>query len=185
MRTAAEFDALLVDGVASRKIGSSTVHDLSSRSHAVIELEVVSSETARLEDAIAASQESYNQMANARDDGLRERYKEQFAAGGQAAVEQSGLLKEMEEALGAMHVEGTAAIEGAREALDAHLKGGLAVVRGKLAFIDMAGNDCARGAGRGPSLCWLPRPWLPRPAPRCRELPSRWRQRCAAVRARG
>lgn len=141
VRTLGDFDELLKSGVASRQVGSSTVHDLSSRSHAVIELEIVTALTVDLEEALRLAQDDHAKMALAKDDGLRKRYDAAFAEGGHAAVEQSGLLKEMEDELGKAHAEGTAAIDLAREALETHLANAVAVMRGRIAFIDMAGND--------------------------------------------
>lgn len=144
VRSMDEFMALLKEGVASRKVGSSTVHDESSRSHAVIELEVTTDGVLALEAALDNAQNGYANFANSRDDGLRERYNVLLAEGGQAAVDESGLLAEMEQQLGAEHQAGTQAITDAREALEAALKAEVPAVRGRIAFIDMAGNDCAR-----------------------------------------
>lgn len=142
VRSKDDFDALLARGAASRRVGSSTVHDESSRSHAVIEFDVVNDQIVALESAVRCAETAVMQRSNERDDELRERAKEAMAREGPAALGPSTELGRALRQLGQYHNELSHEVDAARQRLvDAIDACGSAIVRGRLAFVDMAGND--------------------------------------------
>ncbi|KAI9030609.1 P-loop containing nucleoside triphosphate hydrolase protein [Hyaloraphidium curvatum] len=69
VRTGADAARVLAAGCAHRSAGASSVHDRSSRSHAVLELEVVSEELVRARDAVAEAEAVEVQAGKAAADG--------------------------------------------------------------------------------------------------------------------
>mmetsp|Transcript_2357 Transcript_2357/g.6674 ORF Transcript_2357/g.6674 Transcript_2357/m.6674 type:complete len:487 (-) Transcript_2357:1317-2777(-) len=141
--SAADFEAAIAEGVASRRVGSSTVHDASSRSHAVIEMEVATAEVIALEEELGALEARSVDLANTRDADLKRRYAEASAGmrpeEAYVALRDTQLGRELE-ALGEFQTELSDQVDAVRRRLEAAVARDSAL-RGRLAFVDMAGND--------------------------------------------
>ncbi|CAM9798247.1 unnamed protein product [Choristocarpus tenellus] len=145
VRDLTAFDEVLAAGIATRRVGKSTVHDASSRSHAVIEFDVVTNEIITLEQEIESAEARVREEANKRDDDLRERARVAYSIHGHAAFAGTELGREMEQ-LGAYHTSLSTVVDKLRTKLRDTTQAAAALVRGRLAFIDMAGNDWEKAA---------------------------------------
>eukprot|EP01104_Vermistella_antarctica_P004874 TRINITY_DN1529_c0_g1_i2.p1 TRINITY_DN1529_c0_g1~~TRINITY_DN1529_c0_g1_i2.p1 ORF type:complete len:413 (+),score=72.83 TRINITY_DN1529_c0_g1_i2:133-1239(+) len=76
----ADFLATIRKGIASRKVGSSTVHDESSRSHAILELDVVTDDILSAERNLLEAEANKVTEANELDNAVKARIKEVSAA---------------------------------------------------------------------------------------------------------
>jgi hypothetical protein len=143
VKSRAQFDKVLAQGIASRRVGSSTVHDASSRSHAVLEIEVTCDALVKLEAELLQAERAQATAANERDEDLRTRFAAATAgmspADGYASIEGTALGAEMK-AMGEFHQGMVDQMDAARDAfLDAleHTPN----CAGRLTFVDLAGND--------------------------------------------
>eukprot|EP00211_Chloroparvula_japonica_P006579 CAMPEP_0119143300 /NCGR_PEP_ID=MMETSP1310-20130426/34107_1 /TAXON_ID=464262 /ORGANISM="Genus nov. species nov., Strain RCC2339" /LENGTH=421 /DNA_ID=CAMNT_0007134919 /DNA_START=109 /DNA_END=1375 /DNA_ORIENTATION=+ len=138
--TAEELEAAVSAGIASRKTGTSTIHDQSSRSHAILEFEIVTEEVVKLEEAVWEAEQRMTTVSNERDDAIR---KEAAMAGEKALAE--GDLQERLSNLGEAYFDLSNAVDAARKELEEFLLSSPPLLRTRTAFCDLAGADWEKG----------------------------------------
>ncbi|CAB9526254.1 Kinesin-like protein [Seminavis robusta] len=142
LETAQEFQVLWEQAQKSRRVGSSTVHDASSRTHAVVDFEIVNDRIVELEEAVEEKHAAYIAISNQKDDALKERIEEAYKRDGPNAMVDGRPLAELLQEHGKPHEESLLALDEARRMLGEYKEtAGIAAFLGSFSMIDMAGND--------------------------------------------
>ena len=136
-----EFQVLWEQAQRSRRVGSSTTHDASSRTHAVVDLEIVDDRVIELEGMVEVKHAEYIQISNNKDAVLLSEIKEAYQRDGPTATINGRPLDEVVREHGLPHEESLLALSEARKNLDDYKQNAeTAALRGSFSIIDMAGN---------------------------------------------
>jgi Kinesin motor domain len=143
LQTPQEFKVLWEQAQKTRRVGSSTIHDASSRTHAVVDLEIVDCRIVELEELLEARHAEYVAISNAKDDVLKGQIEEAYKTDGINAMVNGRPMREIVRELGQPHEESLQSLEEARRMLEQYKtsSNSPAALRGSLSLIDMAGND--------------------------------------------
>ncbi|ORY03541.1 P-loop containing nucleoside triphosphate hydrolase protein [Basidiobolus meristosporus CBS 931.73] len=136
-----QFLSLWTSAMKARRVGSSTVHDASSRSHGIVDMQVISDELVEAENRILFSEKELIRLSNEKDDILKARIKEAYEKEGPEALAPGTALAEEMTQLGVPYEEASRALDEERQAYLTLLSEAPAVQQGGFSFIDMAGND--------------------------------------------
>lgn len=142
LQTVEEFQAIWNTAASSRRVGSSTIHDASSRTHAVVDLEIIDEEVLRLETQVEEKHANYIEVSNNKDDVLRVKIEEAYKRGDSADTLIDGVsLMEMMMQLGLPSKEASEELRKSRQALLDYKASQIPCFSGSFSMIDMAGND--------------------------------------------
>jgi Kinesin motor domain len=142
LQTAEEFQSIWNKAQASRRVGSSTIHDASSRTHAVVDLEIMDDEVLRLEADMEEKHARYIQISNKKDDILKSKIAEAYKGGAGPDTVIDGMpLSEMIVQCGQPSEEALEDLRQARQALVDYKTSQILCFSGSFSMIDMAGND--------------------------------------------
>ncbi|KAJ3083500.1 hypothetical protein HK102_001037 [Quaeritorhiza haematococci] len=143
--TMEEFLGLWQQAKAARSVGSSTVHDASSRSHGVVDIHVVSDALVEAERRIEEADDELIRLSNEKDDVLRKRIEDAYATMSKDAFMLDPSLLEASRQYGMPYESASAELERRRQEQEDLLTNGDPIHRGSLSFIDMAGCDWEKG----------------------------------------
>lgn len=140
--TTDEFQSLQSTLQTSRRVGRSTVHVASSRTHAIVDFEIVDANVIRLEQTIEEKHAAYIAISNAKDDALMVQIEEAYKRDGAGAVVNGVPLGDLVRQHGLPSEEALQALRDARTALTEYIQqSSHKALLGSFSFIDMAGND--------------------------------------------
>lgn len=141
--TADDFQTIQSALQTSRRVGKSTVHDASSRTHAIVDIEIVDANVIRLEQTIEEKHAAYIDISNAKDDALLVQIEEAYKRDGAEAMIDGVPLGDLIQQHGLPSEEALQALRDARSALTEYLQqpSSNKALLGSFSFIDMAGND--------------------------------------------
>ncbi|KAK9767778.1 hypothetical protein K7432_002161 [Basidiobolus ranarum] len=136
-----QFLTLWKSAMKARCVGSSTVHDASSRSHGVVDMQVISDALLEAEERVLVCEKELIRISNEKDDILKAQIQEAYDREGPAALAPGTPLGDAVQQLGVPYEGASHALDQERQAYQTLLANAPAVQKGGFSFIDMAGND--------------------------------------------